>query len=65
MFFDGDLDMLARARVLRFGKDAPARAAERGAEYPADADGSRIFWKRIELARRCSAKNLATLQNRS
>ena len=50
MFFDGDIDMVARALVEMFGKDAPARAAERGAEYPVDAGESRIFWKRIELA---------------
>ena len=50
MFFDGDIDMVARALVVMFGKEAPARAAERGAEYPTDADDSRIFWKRIELA---------------
>ena len=50
MISDRDIDMCARALVEMFGKDAPARAAERGAEYPVDADESRIFWKRIELA---------------
>ncbi len=25
MFFDGDIDMVARAMVLMFGKDAPAQ----------------------------------------
>ena len=33
MFFDGDIDMVARALVVMFGKDAPARAA--GADLPA------------------------------
>ena len=50
MFFDGDIDMVARALVEMFGKEAPARAAERGAEYPEGADESREVWKRIEQA---------------
>ncbi len=49
MISDRDIDMCARALVEMFGKDAPARAGERGAEYPEDADDSRTFWKRIEL----------------
>ena len=50
MFFDGDIDMVARAGASLPNITTRARAAERGAEYPVDADESRIFWKRIELA---------------
>ena len=51
MVSDRDIDMVARALVRMFGKDAPARAAERAAEYPEDGDGEgHAFWKRIEKA---------------
>ena len=39
MISDRDIDMVARGLVRMFGKDAPARAAERAAEYPEDGDG--------------------------
>ncbi len=48
---DDDITLVARALVRMFGKDAPARAAMRAAEYPEDANGEgRAFWKRIEKA---------------
>lgn len=48
MISDRDIDMVARGLVERFGNYAPARTAERAAEYPEDAEDSRAFWKRIE-----------------
>ena len=51
MISDRDINMVSRGLVRMFGKDAPARAAMRAAEYPENGNGEgRAFWKWIKKA---------------
>ena len=51
MISDDDIKLCASALVQLFGKDAPARAAERANEYQAkgESDGCE-FWRRMMKA---------------
>ena len=51
MISDDDIKMCAEALVVMFGKDAPARVAERAEEYLAKGEKEGYtFWKRVEKA---------------
>ena len=43
MYFEGDIEMSAKALVELFGDEAPLRARERASEYTQGEDGPK-FW---------------------